>query len=285
MQMIILERWTKNTNKKILIVLLLGFISLLALFPIYWMFVTSIKPLREIASLPPTLFTSSPQFGAYTKLFAIRNFGPMLVNSIVVSTLSMLFCLASGIPAAYSLARLDLSKKFNDNMSFWILSTRMFPPIVSAIPLFLLFRRFGLYNTRTALIIPYCAFNLPLTVWVLKGIFRDIPKTMEEAAMVDGDSRLSAFVKITLPLALPSIFAVGVLAFVFSWNEFLFALILTSDLDSMTLPIGIWGASAEWEFEWDLMCAAGTIAVIPVIALSVLIRKYLIRGLTYGISR
>ena len=234
------RRLTRNTRLWARYAFLL--IALLcALAPVYWMLTVSLKSEVEQFSVPPRWFNFTPTFSHYREAFIERSFGQYLLTSAIVALLSTLCAMLVGTLAAYALARLPLPRRFDARLSLWILSTRMFPPIVTAVPLFLMMRDVRLLNTRAALVIVYTAFNLPFVVWMMRGFFREIPREIEEAAMVDGDSRLGALRRVLLPLVAPGLAATAVFCLIISWNEFLFALVLTQTDAAMTLPVGIAG--------------------------------------------
>jgi multiple sugar transport system permease protein len=163
-----------------------------------------------------------------------------------------------------------------------ILVSKTLPPIAFVIPIFLILSRTFILNTHLGLIIPYVAINLPFTIWIIKGVLDDYPADIEEAGMMDGNSRLVAFLKITIPNIVSALFAATILVFISCWNEFLFAVIFTNTWKTMTLPIGVWGTMSQYEFTWDKTSAAAAIAIIPVVIFSFGINKYLLKGLTMG---
>jgi multiple sugar transport system permease protein len=158
----------------------------------------------------------------------------------------------------------------------------MFPPIVTAVPLFLMMRDLGLLNTRLALIILYTGFNLPFVVWMMRGFFLEIPRELEDAAMIDGDSRMGALRRVLLPLVAPGLAATAVFCLIISWNEFLFALVMTQTDEAMTLPVGIAGRVTQYEIKWGVMSAAGIVAMLPILVFALAVQKYLVRGLSLG---
>ncbi|HZI47308.1 MAG TPA: carbohydrate ABC transporter permease, partial [Pyrinomonadaceae bacterium] len=158
----------------------------------------------------------------------------------------------------------------------------MMPAIVTAVPLFLIMRDLHLVNTRLSLVIVYTAFNLPFVVWMMRGFFAEVPRDLEEAAMVDGDSRLGAFRRVVLPLVTPGLAATAVFCLIVSWNEFLFALVFTQTDDAMTLPVGIAGRVTQYGIKWGAMSAAAVVAIVPILAFALAVQKYLVRGLSLG---
>ena len=257
-------------------------ITLAIIFPIIWLVSTSFKNPVDIFAIPPIFIPSNPSVDHYATLFFEAEILKYILNSLIVASVTTLVSLFAGTLAAYSLARFRFPFNLNYHLSFWVLSTRMFPPIVTIIPLFALMRFFNLVNTRMGLILAYAAFNLPFVVWMMRGFFMEIPKELEEAAMVDGDSRMSAFRRIILPVAKPGLVATAVFTMILSWNEFLFALILSQTRAAATLPIGIASTVTQYEIKWGQMSAAGVIAVVPVLIFAFIVQRHLVRGMSFG---
>jgi multiple sugar transport system permease protein len=186
-----------------------------------------------------------------------------------------------GSLAAYSIARY---KTGGDFLSFWILSIRMAPPIAGIIPIFIMMRYTRLLDKHAALILSYFLFNLPFAVWLTKGFFEDIPADVEGAALVDGWNRFQAFWRVALPLAVPALIVTGLFCFIFSWNEFLFALVLTRS-KAVTLPVIISGMVGGHEIMWGEISALSVLTSLPVTILAMLLQRYLVRGLTFGAMR
>jgi len=259
------------------------FVALLAtVAPIYWMSTISFKHEVDQFAVPPKWFSFSPTLEHYADAFVSRSFGQYLLNSFLVAAMSTLCALLIGTFAAYALARFRLPRNLDRKLALWILSTRMFPAIVTAVPLFLIMRDLRLVNTRVSLIIVYTAFNLPFVVWMMRGFFVEVPRDLEEAAMVDGDSRLGAFRRVVLPLVTPGLAATAVFCLIVSWNEFLFALVLTQTDDAMTLPVGIAGRVTQYGIKWGAMSAAAVVAMVPILAFALVVQRYLVRGLSLG---
>lgn len=255
---------------------------LFALAPVYWMLTISLKTEVEQFAIPPPWFVFTPTADHYYDAFVTRSFGEYLLTSAIVAVTSTAFALVIGTLAAYALARFQLPWNLNRRLSLWILSTRMFPAIVTAVPLFLMMRDVRLLNTRASLIIVYTGFNLPFVVWMMRGFFADLPRDLEEAALVDGDSRLGALVRIVLPLVAPGVAATAIFCLIISWNEFLFALVLTQTDAAMTLPVGIAGRVTQFEIKWGVMSAAASVAIIPILVFALALQKHLVRGLSMG---
>jgi len=261
---------------------LLFIVTLATLAPIYWMITISFKREVDQFAVPPRWFWFAPTLEHYLDAFVVRSFGQYLINSLVVAGGSTVCALVLGTLAAYSLARFRLPGGLDRKLALWILSTRMFPAIVTAVPLFLIMRDLRLVNTRLSLIIVYTAFNLPFVVWMMRGFFAEVPRDLEEAAMVDGDSRLGALWRVVLPLVAPGLAATAVFCLIVSWNEFLFALVLTQTDDAMTLPVGIAGRVTQYGIKWGVMSAAAVVAMVPILAFAMSVQRYLVRGLSLG---
>ena len=253
-------------------------VSVTFFLPIYWMILTAFKSGNEAFSATPSLWAwPSPE--SFQLVFSQNEFAVALGTSLFVSITSTILCLILGASIAYPLARVKMRGK--QHLAFWILSLRIIPPIAMIIPLFLLLRTVGLTGSIWSLVIVYTYMNLPLTVWLLRGFFADMPKEIEEASFVDGASRLRTFLGITLPLTLPGFIATGLLCFIFAWNEFLFANILTGAA-TRTAPVGLTEYVTPVSVEWNKIMAAGTLVVLPVWIGALSVQRYLVRGLTLG---
>ncbi|HKY30358.1 MAG TPA: carbohydrate ABC transporter permease [Pyrinomonadaceae bacterium] len=253
-----------------------------ALMPIYWMLTISLKREIDQFAVPPIWFFFTPTLEHYRDAFLMRSFGRYLVTSAIVAVLSTLCAMTLGTLAAYALARFKMPYRLDRKLSLWILSTRMFPPIVTVVPLFLMMRDLQLLNTRASLVILYTGFNLPFVVWMMRGFFIEVPRELEDAALVDGDSRLGALWRVLLPLVAPGLAATAVFCLIISWNEFLFALVMTQTDAAMTLPVGIAGRVTQYEIKWGVMSAAGVVAMMPILIFALAVQRYLVRGLSLG---
>jgi ABC-type glycerol-3-phosphate transport system permease component len=254
---------------------------LLAMVPLVWMVTTSIKPEGYAQTIPPS-WQFQPTLQHYVDVMqgaAATPFGPLLLHSVIVAVGSTAVALVLGLFAAYALARLRFKgKRF---LAMWILSTIMFPPVVAVIPVFIVAGRLQLIDRYLTLIVPYAAFNLPLVIWVLRSSIRQIPEEIEDAALVDGASRIEIISRIVLPLAAPGIATAGILSMLLAWNEFLFALTLTRS-QVKTAPVGISEFTGMFGTQWGSLSAAATIIVAPVVIMALLLRRHLIEGLTLG---
>jgi len=255
---------------------------LATLAPVYWMITISFKREVDQFAVPPRWVWFAPTLEHYTDAFVNRSFGQYLLNSLFVASTSTVCALMIGTLAAYALARFRLPRNLDRKLALWILSTRMFPAIVTVVPLFLVMRDLRLVNTRLSLVIVYTAFNLPFVVWMMRGFFAEIPRDLEEAAMVDGDSRLGALRRVVLPLVTPGLAATAVFCLIVSWNEFLFALVLTQTDEAMTLPVGIAGRVTQYGIKRRTKRTAAVVAMIPILAFALAVPKYLVRGLSLG---
>ncbi|MEP6639669.1 MAG: carbohydrate ABC transporter permease [Chloroflexota bacterium] len=252
-----------------------------AVIPLIWMVLTSLKSNREItqdSTIIPTRFTGEN----YVSLFSGREFGAYLTNSIIVTALSVAIALVLGTMAAYALARFRLWAGMHRYVGFSLLVVRLMPPIVIIIPIFLAARQLGLLNTRLSLIVIYAAFNVTIVVWMMESFFREIPVDLEEAAMVDGDTRFTAFRRIVLPLAAPGLVATGIFTAISTYNEFLFALVLTSTPSAQTMPVGAATLIGRINIDTGAMSAAGVIGAVPIVIFSLFVQRHLVRGLTMG---
>jgi multiple sugar transport system permease protein len=252
-----------------------------AVVPLIWMVSTSLKSNREITQ-DGTLIPHSFTFANYASLFNGREFGSYLTNSIVVTAASVGVALLFGTHAAYAVARFRLWRGMERYIGLALLVTRIVPPIVIIIPVFLLAQGFGVLNSKLGLIVMYSAFNVSVVVWMMESFFREIPVDLEEAAMVDGDTRFAAFRRIVLPLAAPGLVATGIFSIIVTYNEFLFALVLTSTPSAETMPVGAATLIGRINIDWGAMSAAGVIGALPILLFSALVQKHLVRGLTMG---
>ncbi len=247
-------------------------------FPIFWMVSSSFKSEVDISAYPP-VWNFAPTMANYAQLFTELNAWQALMNSALIVGLATCIAMAAGTLAAYALARFEVKGK--EFLAFEILSIRMLPPIVSVIPMFIIARQMGIFDTPWLLIAAYALSGLPFVVWVMRVFIQDIPQSIEEAAMIDGCSRFETFWRVTLPLLLPGLAATMVIVFMFAWNEFLLASMLTSQ-DAKTLPVIAANAIKPKAIAWGLASAAGVTMSLPVVVLVLLMQRYLVRGLTLG---
>ena len=249
--------------------------------PLLWMVLASFKTRSQVAELPPKIFFH-PTLDNYREVFRDSDFGHYLVNSTVVAVSSTILSVGLGFLAAYAFVR--LRRRRDDGLLFWILTMRMVPPLAVLVPFFSMMSTFGLYDTRRGLALVYTTFNLPIAVWLLLGYLDKIPVSIEEAAMVDGCSRLSAIRSVVLPLATPGLFATAVICMLLSWNEFAFALNLTGE-EAKTLPVFLTAWDTQRGINWGPMTASALLVVTPVIVGATVFQKWLVRGLTFGATK
>jgi multiple sugar transport system permease protein len=265
--------------------LLVAIVSLLVLLPVYWMINMSFKDRSEFTARPPTIVVQNPTTENYYDLLVTQRFYRYGINSLVVALIAATISVTVGTLAAYALSRYRLPRNFNYHLLFTMLTVRMFPPIVTVIPIFVMYNRqfFGmrLLDTQIGLGLIDAFMELPFVIWMMIGFFRDIPRDMEEAGLVDGDSRFGVLRKIAIPRAAPGLAATFILVFIASWNEFLLALVLTQT-KAQTLPIAVAGQITQFDIKYGNMMAAGVITTVPVLILALLAQRYLTRGLALG---
>jgi multiple sugar transport system permease protein len=288
--------------------------ALVSMIPLFWIFITGFKTPPDSIAYPPKIFFS-PSLEGYVNLFTTRTrqpseyiaslppaetwydrlvrsrnmviagpskYIPRYVNSLIIGFGSTFLAVVLGTVAAYAFSRFRIPLK--DDLLFFILSTRMMPPIAVAIPIYLMYRELGLIDTKLGMILLYTAVNLSLAVWLLKGFMDEIPREYEEAAMIDGYTRLQAFWKVVLPQASTGIAATAIFCLIFSWNEYAFAVLLTSG-EAQTTPPFIPFIIGEGGQDWPAVAAGTTLFLIPIVVFTILLRKLLLRGITFGAVR
>ncbi|TWA63629.1 carbohydrate ABC transporter membrane protein 2 (CUT1 family) [Azospirillum baldaniorum] len=248
---------------------------LLVLFPFAWMVQMALRPADAVLDDAVLFLPTLENFVALWQ----GHFPKSFLNSVLVSSLSTAASLALGVPAAYVLTRWRFRAR--RRVALWILATRMAPPIALTIPFFLAYRWVGLQDSVVGLALIYMTFNISIVVWFMQTFFAAIPRSLEEAAWIDGCGVWQAFRRVTLPLAAPGLAATAVFCFIFSWNDFFFALILTRT-NAVTAPVAITNFLQYEGWEWGKIAAAGTLVMLPVLAFTLLVRKYLVCGLTAG---
>jgi len=261
--------------------LLIALILFFFLFPIFWILSTSFKTPEEFQHNPPIYLPSQPHLNSYVRGLTVNDGGRALRDSLIVSTGATLLTLALGASTAYSMARFQTGGR---HFSFWVLSQRMMPPVAAVLPIFILYRSFKLTDTYIGLILLYTVFNLPLCIWMLRSYFIEVPVEIEESALIDGASRWQVLRYITLPLAAPGLSATMVFIFIFSWTEFFFALVLTTN-NVLTLPLLVSRFFGTQSYDWGVASAISVVATIPVIVLGFLVREHFVRGITMGAIR
>lgn len=253
---------------------------LIILFPFIWMLSTSIKPVNETFRVPPVLIPDQPTLSAYSDIWVIRPFGQYIKNSFIVSFGATILSIVISAPAAYAFARFRFrGQKLG---VFLLLATQMVPYVMVAIPLFVTFSKIGIINTRLGLILADTAITIPFSVFMLRSYFITLPEQLEEAAMIDGCTRMQAFSRIIIPLSAPGIFSSAVYSFLLVWGEFLFAVILTDTDAARTVTVGLYTFIGQYQIQWNYLMAAITVVTIPVVVLFIWGQKYLVGGLTSG---
>ncbi len=267
---------TRQSRQRFWLHLLVIALVILTLAPFLWLLRMSLQTNAQIFAFPPQFFFT-PTLENYQALWATE-FRHSFTNSAVVSIVSTTVSMLVGVPAAYALARMERS---SDALSLWIIASRLAPPTAFAIPYFLVYREIELVDTWTGLIIIYLTFNLSLVVWLMRSFFANTPRALEEAAMIDGAGFWGAFLRIVLPTAAPGLAATAILCFVYSWNDFFFALILTRT-EAMTAPVAVVNFMNYDGWDWGRIAAGGSLVMLPVLVFSLLVRRFLVEGLTAG---
>jgi len=272
---------------KILIYILVIIIFIFTIAPFAWLIISSFSTKSELLSIPPHWIPHNPTLESYKAIFfggarttrAARYFKNALINSIVIAGSVTMLCLVIGSMASYSFTRLKFQGR--QPLLLLILTTQMIPAVAIIIPLYIVMMNFHLLDTHLGLFIAYSSFTLPLMIWIMMGYFQAIPIDIEDAARIDGCSRMGALVRVVLPLAAPGLAATGVFAFIIAWNEFFLALVLTS-IKAKTLPVLVSEFSTKFGADYVMMSTGGVLASIPPVALALAFQKFIIKGLTGG---
>ncbi|MFT7458345.1 MAG: multiple sugar transport system permease protein [Planctomycetota bacterium] len=249
------------------------------LIPVIWVVLTSIKPTNVINSAVPTFFNFNPTWDHYIEIFGRFRFGRAMFNSVVTVGVSTIIVMVIALPAAYAVARMNL--KHGDTWALVILSLRFMPGMVIVLPYFKMATFFNVIDTQIVLIVVYVAFGLPFAVWLLRGFLLDLPKEIEEAGRLDGLSWLQILFRLIVPIAAPGIAVTAIFTFVFSWNEFLFALFLTFDKGS-TMPVTLQKTIDLYNVLWGSLSAGAVMQLLPMILVVFLLQKHIARGLALG---
>jgi multiple sugar transport system permease protein len=255
-------------------------ITLFAIFPIVWALLTSLKQEAAIITTVMQYIPREITFENYVAIWTRSNFPTLLVNSMVVTAITVVVCAVVGTLASYAIARYQFRGR-RELMLFYLV-IRMFPAVMIIIPLFILMRNLGLLDSRVGLALAYTTFLLPVFIWMMKGFFDAIPLELEDAARIDGCSRIGAMVRVILPLVVGGLVATVVFVAIGAWNEFLFALMMTTSTGSRTWPVGLQLMVGEFQLPWGTLAAGGIISIIPVVLLFAVVQRALVRGLTAG---
>lgn len=247
-------------------------------FPFYWMVSTSLKLPAQVFSDPPTIFFT-PTLEHYQSALTQYGVGRNLLNSLIITGSVTLLAVLLGTPAAYAIARFEFKGK--RDLWFWFISHRMISPIVMAVPFFFIANRLGLLNTHLVLILIHLTFTLPIVVWITSDQFRTVPVELDEAALVDGANAFTTFFRVVLPVAIPGVVVSAILVFIFSWNEMLYALVLTRTA-TQTAPVVATAFLSGYDLPWGRIMATSTLIVLPVVVFGLSISRHIVRGLTMG---
>lgn len=253
--------------------------------PGFWIVLSSLRPTVEIMAKPPVWIPNQISFDAYIAMFSGVGQGGIPVleyfrNSVIISVTSTVIALAVGMAGGYAFARYRFRGKTAIFLGFML--TRTVPGIALSLPLFFVYAKLGIIDTHFGMILAYVALNVPFTVWLIDGFFRQVPRDLAEAAQIDGCTRWQAFWQVEFPLARPGIASAGIFAFLISWNEFALASQLTRSTNSKTLPVGLLDYTAEFTIDWRGMCALAVVMIIPALTLTFIVQKHLVSGLTSG---
>ena len=268
--------YRRVAERRLIYALVIVLVAMIML-PFCWLVLMSFKTNDDIFAFPPKLLFT-PTLENYVGLWA-SSFRYSFLNSSIVSVTSTLLALLVGVPGAYALSRMSMRQE--KPLSLLILTSRMAPPIAFTIPYFLAYRWMGLLDTKLGLILIYLTFNISLVVWLMRSFFDACPRSLEEAAWVDGATLWQGFTRIMLPISGPGVAATAILCFLYSWNDFFFALILTRN-QAMTAPVAVVNFMNYEGWEWGKIAAGGTMVMLPVLIFSMLVRKFLISGMTTG---
>ncbi|MFV2063773.1 MAG: carbohydrate ABC transporter permease [Chloroflexota bacterium] len=271
-----MKRWDRGWRLALRFGLAL-LVALFFLFPIYWLAAISVKTPEEIFAVPPVWVPSEIEFNSYEILFRDGDVSSIW-NSLVIAAISTLFAMVFGTIAAYSIVRFRTG---GENLHMWIISQRMIPPIAIAFPVFLLFVAWNLVDTMFGLIALYTAFNLSYVIWMMRGYLLEVPIDLEHSALVDGCSRWQVLLMVVLPMMRGALFATAVFAFVFAWNEFLFALVLTGS-ETITYPVRVTGYFGSQSTFWQKIGAMSMLGVIPMMFIVGTMQRFMVRGMSLG---
>ena len=271
----------RSLRQSVVIYTLLGFYLVFILLPLIWVIRGPFKTTTQALQMPPA-FLFTPTFQAYRKVFLGGGLAKAFLNSFRIALSNVVLALVLGIPAAYALAR--WRSEASEQIAFWILSVRMAPAFGVIVPLFILMRQARLLDSLIAVILVHLTINLPMAVWLLRGYFAELPEEVEESALLDGANRWQVLRYVVIPMGLPMIMAVSALVFMLSWNEFLFAFVLTSS-EAVTVPVVITAIAGTMRFDWPLMSALASLSLVPAFLFVAYLQRHIVRGLTMGAIR
>ncbi len=272
----------KGIFEKTLLNVLIILAILFFLTPIFWLITTAFKYGRDAFAIPPQWFLFDFTLNNFKEVITETKVGLFIKNSLIISSGTTLLSLLLGVPAGFAIAR--TKSKLINTSSYFFLLLLMIPPTAMLIPFYLIVRDMGLLGTRLSVILLDTAFDASFVVWMMRSYFLDVPKEMEEAALVDGANQFTAFVKVALPMSIPGIIASALYTFIFSWNDFIFALMLTTT-KTKTIPLGILASFSAVEIGWGRMTAMSIFAIIPAVIISLFLNRYFVQGLTFGATK
>ncbi|MHB8134361.1 MAG: carbohydrate ABC transporter permease [Anaerolineaceae bacterium] len=272
----------KSSIEKIVLIALSVIAIIFFMMPIYWLITTSLKFGRDAFLLPPQWLVFDATLKNFREVLSVDKTFMYIKNSLIITSGTTVLSLILGVPAGYALAR--SKSRLVGNSSYFFLLLQMIPPTAMLIPFYLIMRDLHLIGSYTSVILLDTIFDASFVVWMMRSYFADVPKEMEEAALVDGASQLSAFFKVAIPLSIPGIIASALYTIIYSWNDFLFALMLTSP-KTKTIPLGILASFSSVEISWGKMAVMSIFAIIPAILISLFLNRYFVQGLTAGASK
>ncbi|WP_324667898.1 carbohydrate ABC transporter permease [Geochorda subterranea] len=266
--------------RRLTVYLLLAAMVIVSLGPVAWMVSTAFKPKSETFALPTYWLPKSPTLDNFVEAWRTQPIGRQFFNSLIVASSTTGLATALAILAGYGVSRFSFGQR--DLFLRLILVGQMFPGVLLVLPYFILMRRLGLINTYWALVLAYTSFALPLATWMMRGYMMAVPRELDDAAMVDGCTRLQSLVRVVLPVAKPGIVATMIYTFMVAWSEYLFALVLTTTKHMQLLTVGVGSLLLQYGIEWNQLMAIGSIAVVPILAIFAFMERYLVAGLTAG---
>lgn len=271
---------SRHSARRVGVFLLLCGVAAGCLFPFVWIVATSLKSLPETYVIPPTWVPRQPTLGNYRYIWEIQSFWRLTVNSLLVATGATVASLVVGGLAAYGFSRFHFRGR--RTLMIFALSTQMLPAIALVIPYFALASAVGLFNTRLGLVIAYVSFVLPFAIWMLKGVFDAVPQEIDEASRIDGTSWLGTLIRVVVPVSVPGIAATGLYCFLVAWNEYLFAVVLTSTPDTQVISVGIASTIGQFRVQWNNMMAGAVLASVPTIFVFAFLERFFVSGLSGG---
>jgi multiple sugar transport system permease protein len=270
----------QQQGERVVAYVVAGFFAFFAVFPILWALLTSLKFEKDIITRHIQVLPNPATLSNYVAIWTQSNLPELMRNSAVTTAFTVLICVAAGTLAAYSVSRYRFRGR-NQILLFYLV-LRMFPVVLMVIPLFIIMRDAGLLDTRIGLALSYTGFLLPIFIWLLKGYFDAIPIELEESALIDGCSRVGAMVRVVLPLVRGGLGVCAVFIGIGAWNEYLFALMLTTSSGSRTWPVGLQLMVGEFQLPWGVLCAGGMLSILPVLVLFALVQRSMVRGIATG---